>query len=228
MLEERLNSLRAEGAQKISILGTRIEDIEDKTRIGEIQLTKLRSSPRKEHNLDFFDRALNTALVVAPPSRREDRRDCAEMAEDSRKSPEEILCLSFNQDASCLAVGRPRGFDIFSTESTALLHREDCGVVKLVEMLFRTSLVALVGDNLRRQLTMWNTKARAGICSLQFPSEISSVKMNHRRAVVLLRQKVHIFDLKTMKVLHVIDRSDQAPGLDPGLCSLCCDPESLD
>lgn len=147
------------------------------------------------------------------------------MAEDSRKSPEEILCLSFNQDASCLAVGRPRGFDIFSTESTALLHREDCGVVKLVEMLFRTSLVALVGDNLRRQLTMWNTKARAGICSLQFPSEISSVKMNHRRAVVLLRQKVHIFDLKTMKVLHVIDRSDQAPGLDPGLCSLCCDPE---
>jgi len=92
-------------------------------------------------------------------------------------------------------------------------------------MLFRTSLVALVGDTLNRQLTMWNTKARAGICSLQFPSEISSVKMNHRRAVVLLRQKVHIFDLKTMKALHVIDRSDQAPGMDPGLCSLCCDPE---
>ena len=145
--------------------------------------------------------------------------------EETRKSPEEILCLSFNQDASCLAVGRPRGFDIFSIESTALLHREDCGVVRLVEMLFRTSLVALVGDTLNRQLTMWNTKARAGICSLQFPSEISSVKMNHRRAVVLLRQKVHIFDLKTMKALHVIDRSDQAPGMDPGLCSLCCDPE---
>eukprot|EP00913_Durusdinium_trenchii_P007310 g6871.t2 len=143
-----------------------------------------------------------------------------------------VLGRSIEEDGSCLAVGRPRGFDIFSTESTALLHREDCGVVRLVEMLFRTSLVALVGDTLGRQLTMWNTKARAGICSLQFPSEICGVKMCGGPG-----QKVHIFDLKTMKALHVIDRSDQAPGratvrafrappgLDPALCSLCCDPE---
>ncbi|CAJ1393976.1 unnamed protein product [Effrenium voratum] len=165
----------------------------------------------------------SNSLRADPPIRG---RSADPMAtEDARRSPEEILCLAFNQDGSCLAVGRPRGFDIFSTESTALLHREDCGVVRLLEMLFRTSLVALVGDAPARQLTMWNTKARAGICSLQFPSEICNVKMNHRRAVVLLRQKAHIFDLKTMKGLHVIDRSDQAPGLDPALCSLCCDSE---
>eukprot|EP00439_Symbiodinium_sp_Y106_P066239 s1028_g10.t1 len=150
------------------------------------------------------------------------------------------MCIG--EDGSCLAIGRARGFDIFSTETAALLHREDCGMVRLVEMLFRTSLVAVVSFSRSRQLTMWNTRARTGICALQFPSEICNVKMNQRRAVVLLRthrqildkiscvwcvgQKVHIFDLRTMKALHVLDRSEPAPGLDPSLASLCCDSES--
>lgn len=58
LLEGTLKSLRADGAQKISILGTRIEDVEDKTRIGEIQLTKLRKQ------LQNFEEKASTELAA--------------------------------------------------------------------------------------------------------------------------------------------------------------------
>jgi len=75
-----------------------------------------------------------------------------------------------------------------------------------------------------RQLTMWDTKARCSICQLQFATEIRAVRMNHRRAVILLRDKIHIFDLRTMRSLHVFDRTP-AQGVDPALASLCAHPE---
>jgi len=116
---------------------------------------------------------------------------------------------------------------IFSTETCALLHHEECGAVSVVEMLFRTSLVALVGHSARggssgRQLTMWNTKERKKICHLCFEALIYGVRMSHRRVVVLMREQAHILDLKTMKRLHAIDRSP-SPWLDPSIAALCHD-----
>lgn len=147
------------------------------------------------------------------------------------EQPPDVLCLSYNQDQTCLAVGTRMGFGVFSTDSFALLHKEACGPVFLVEMLFRTSLLALVGRPVAtralaappcRQLSMWNTKERCSICQLQFNGKIHGVRMNHRRLVVLLDLKVHIFDLKTMKCLHVIDRT---PLADPSLAWLCAASE---
>eukprot|EP00930_Biecheleria_cincta_P021724 TRINITY_DN16010_c0_g1_i1.p1 TRINITY_DN16010_c0_g1~~TRINITY_DN16010_c0_g1_i1.p1 ORF type:complete len:547 (+),score=78.14 TRINITY_DN16010_c0_g1_i1:31-1671(+) len=122
-----------------------------------------------------------------------------------------ILHIGFNQDQTCLAIGTLSGFQIFSTENFVLLHEEVCGAVAMVEMLFRTSLLAFVGHPcadpaLRRQLTMWNTTSRSHMCRLEFDSQIHAIRMNHRRVVVLLQLKIHIFELRTMRSLHVIDR----------------------
>lgn len=143
----------------------------------------------------------------------------------------DITFLGLNQDQSCLAVGTGSGFKIFSTETCILLHSEECGAVSVVEMLFRTSLLALVGHSARggpsssgRQLTMWNTKERCRICHMCFEALIYGVRMNHRRIIVLLREEVHILDLKTMKRLHVIDRAS-SPWVDPAVASLCSDNE---
>lgn len=137
----------------------------------------------------------------------------------------EVLHAGFNQDGSCFTLGTDAGFLIFCTESRQLLHKEDCGASRLVEMLFRTSLVALSGvGSEAAKLTMWNTKERSNICQLSFGSEVCAVRMNPRRIIVLLRQKVHVFDLLTMRSLHVFDRSS-SPRVDPALCWLCPDPE---
>lgn len=139
--------------------------------------------------------------------------------------PPEILHAGFNQDGTCFALGTRRGFMIFCAVSRQLLHREDCGAVRLVEMLFRTSLVAFSGIGAEAaKLTMWNTKDRGTICELSFSSEVCAVRMNPRRLIVLLRPKVHVFDLLTMKSLHVVDRCP-SPRVDPALGWLCPDPE---
>mmetsp|Transcript_57280 Transcript_57280/g.153364 ORF Transcript_57280/g.153364 Transcript_57280/m.153364 type:complete len:533 (-) Transcript_57280:112-1710(-) len=156
--------------------------------------------------------------------------------------PPEITYLGFNQDQTCLAVGTRCGFRIFSTDKFAMLHQEDCGAVVLIEMLFRTSLLALVGclsvgrtsppppssssssSPSSRELTMWNTKERCSICQLHFSADIHGVKMNHRRIVVLSKPKIHIFDLRTTKSLRVIDRTP-SPWVDPALGWLCAASE---
>lgn len=73
-----------------------------------------------------------------------------------------------------------------------------------------------------RQLTMWNTTERRRICHLCFEALIYGVRMSYRRIIVLLREEVHILDLKTMKRLHVIDRAP-SPWIDPAVASLCPD-----
>lgn len=141
--------------------------------------------------------------------------------------PLDVGFLGFNQDGSCLAVAGLNGFAVLDAESGRVLYRETaCGHVRLVEMLFRTSLLALVGGgqlpSSSCQLTMWNAKGRCSICTLRFAAEICAVRLNHRRAVVLLRHKIHIFDLKTMKALLVIDRD---PVSCPNLAALGADAE---
>jgi len=139
----------------------------------------------------------------------------------------EIRYVGFNQDGSCLIVAGHEGFIVVDVETGQALHREDagtCGAVRFVEMLFRTSLFALVGglSTMSGLLTMWDAKARRAICTLRFGSDICSVRLNYRRAVVLLMQKIHIFDLTTMKTLLVMDRD---PSPSPSLATLCGDVE---
>lgn len=80
--------------------------------------------------------------------------------------------VTFNQDYSCLAVGKStapcpgalltlslgtsRGFRIYHTDPFAKIFSSDNGNVALVEMLFSTSLVALILSP--RHLVIQNTK----------------------------------------------------------------------
>ena len=59
----------------------------------------------------------------------------------------QVNCVTFNQDASCVALGLNIGYRIYSCKPDIIkcshARREDS--VGIVEMLYRTSLVAVVG-----------------------------------------------------------------------------------
>jgi autophagy-related protein 18 len=91
--------------------------------------------------------------------------------------------VTFNQDYSCLAVGvlpypppmmladlrRPgtsRGFRIYHTDPFAKIFSSDDGNVALIEMLFSTSLVALILSP--RHLIIQNTKVMAAFLYQSF------------------------------------------------------------
>ncbi|OBZ87290.1 Autophagy-related protein 18 [Choanephora cucurbitarum] len=84
------------------------------------------------------------------------------------------------------------------------------GGTGIVEMLFCTSLVALVGAGEHpafspRQLQIINTKRQTTICELSFPTAILAVKMNRRRLIVVLEELIYLYDISNMKLLHTIE-----------------------
>jgi autophagy-related protein 18 len=79
------------------------------------------------------------------------------------------------------------------------------GDISIVEMLFTTSLVALVAKTLPRKLRIINTKRESTICELSFHSPILSVKMNRKRLIVVMEAQIFIYDISNMKLLHTID-----------------------
>jgi len=123
----------------------------------------------------------------------------------------------------------------------------DDGARSVVEMLFCTSLLALVGaadqpQSSPRKLQIVNTKVRESesggsratdvltpqqrgstICELLFPNSILAVKMNRKILVVVLETEIYIYDISNMKLLHVIETTPNPEG--QSVCVFCVCPE---
>lgn len=129
--------------------------------------------------------------------------------------------VNFNQTGSCISVGTSIGFDIINCQPFGKYYTErddKDGGYSIVEMLFSTSLVALVGSGdsphlSPRRLHLVNTKKSTTICEVTFPTTIVSVKLNRSRLVVMLKEQTYIYDIKTMKLLHVIENYSNPYGL---------------
>ncbi|KAL9935245.1 hypothetical protein V8E36_005593 [Tilletia maclaganii] len=130
-----------------------------------------------------------------------------------QKAASELLAVNFNQDHSCVAVGTRHGYSISNCEPFGRVYNKKEGPIYIIEMLFCTSLVALVGTpdgtptSSPRRLQIVNTKRNSQICSLTFPTTILGVKLNRRRLVVILEEAIYIYDISNMKLLHIIETS---------------------
>ncbi|KAF4563677.1 Autophagy protein [Pleurotus pulmonarius] len=121
-----------------------------------------------------------------------------------------LLYANFNQDYSCVSVGTRKGYSITNCEPFGRVYTMNNGARGIVEMLFCTSLLALVGvadvpGSSPRKLQIVNTKRQTMICELLFPSSILAVKMNRRALVIVLETEIYIYDISNMRLLHVIE-----------------------
>jgi autophagy-related protein 18 len=78
------------------------------------------------------------------------------------KDDNEILYFSINQDYTCISIGTKSGFKIFSLDPFQLLYENSCGPINIVEMLYTTNLILLVGltemgDLSPKKVTIWST-----------------------------------------------------------------------
>ncbi|KAI1007283.1 Autophagy-related protein 18 [Podosphaera aphanis] len=112
---------------------------------------------------------------------------------------------TFNQDYSCLAVGTSRGFRIYHTDPFSKIFSSNDGNVALIEMLFSTSLVALILSP--RHLVIQNTKRSSVICELTFPSAVLAVRLNRKRLAVVLEEEIYLYDISNMTLLSTISTS---------------------
>jgi autophagy-related protein 18 len=121
-----------------------------------------------------------------------------------------MLFANFNQDFSCISVGTRKGYSITNCDPFGRVYTMNDGARGIVEMLFCTSLIALVGaadqpQSSPRKLQIVNTKRQSMICELLFPSSILAVKLNRKTLVIVLESEIYIYDISNMRLLHVIE-----------------------
>lgn len=136
------------------------------------------------------------------------------------QSEDSVNFITFNQDATCVAVGLNSGYKIFNCipsfrKCYQFKKNESIG---LIEMLYCTSLIAVVGlgneiSSSPRKLKIINTKRQSTICDLIFPSTILQVKLTKSKMIVLLEDQIYIYDITTMNLLHTIETSPNTNGL---------------
>ena len=140
-----------------------------------------------------------------------------------------VLCASFNQSHSHIALGTTRGWRIFSCiPFQPCQDVEVSGGISAMQMLFSSSLVALVGcgvhaDDSPRRLHLWNTSTSAPVFELTLSSAVLRVLMNRARLLVVCEDAVHVFELSTMARLHTFDTAPNPRGV----AALCASSASI-
>ncbi|KAL7151222.1 hypothetical protein ABFS83_04G017000 [Erythranthe nasuta] len=151
---------------------------------------------------------------------------------NSNPSPIKLLHLSFNQDYGCFATGTDRGFRIFNCDPFREIFRRDFegngggvgsggvggGGVGSVEMLFRCNILALVGGGDSPQyplnkVMIWDDHQSRCIGELSFRSEVRGVRLRRDRIIVVLEQKIFVYNFADLKLLHQIETIANPKGL---------------
>ncbi|KAG9311918.1 WD40 repeat-like protein [Chiua virens] len=145
----------------------------------------------------------------------------------TEKTNPNMLFANFNQDYSCISVGTRKGYSITNCDPFGRVYTMNDGARGIVEMLFCTSLIALVGaadqpQSSPRKLQIVNTKRQSMICELLFPSSILAVKLNRKTLVIILETEIYTYDISNMRLLHVIET---APNPD-AICALSPNAEN--
>lgn len=140
------------------------------------------------------------------------------ISEKDKQHEQSLNFANFNQNFSCLSVGYNDGYKVYNCEPFEQCYTRHDGSFGIVEMLFTSSLLALVGSGEQdamspRRLRIVNTKRHTAICELTFPDTILSVKMNRERLVVLLESTIYVYDINNMRLLHTIEIPPNPQGL---------------
>ncbi|KAK4801177.1 hypothetical protein SAY86_021664 [Trapa natans] len=131
-----------------------------------------------------------------------------------------LLSVSWNQDYGCFAAGTTTGFRIYNCDPFKETFRRDLksGGFKIVEMLFRCNILALVGGAANSQyppnkVLIWDDHQSRCIGEFSFRSEVRGVKLRRDRIVVVLEHKIYVYNFMDLKLLHQIETLSNPRGL---------------
>ncbi|KAM7252655.1 hypothetical protein ACFE04_008164 [Oxalis oulophora] len=124
-----------------------------------------------------------------------------------------VLCASFNQDNST-----KNGLKIFDSTTGRLCYEKAMGAFMIVEMLYSTSLLAIVGAGEQpslspRRLCLFNSTSGNALRDLNFLTSILAIRLNKKRLVVVLQEKTYIYDSNSLAILDTIDTVPNPKGL---------------
>ncbi|KAK7337424.1 hypothetical protein VNO77_17998 [Canavalia gladiata] len=141
-------------------------------------------------------------------------------ASPSPAPPPSLLHLSFNQDHACFAAATDNGFRIYNCDPFRELFRRefDGGGIGHVEMLFRCNILALVGGGSQPQyppnkVMIWDDHQGRCIGELSFRASVRGVRLRRDRIIVVVEQKIFVYNFVDLKLMHQIETVANPKGL---------------
>ncbi|KAH9314238.1 hypothetical protein KI387_022865, partial [Taxus chinensis] len=129
-----------------------------------------------------------------------------------------LLNASFNQDNSCFSICKSDGYKIFNCEGGNLCYQKADGAISIAEMLYSSSLLAIVGAGEQpalspRRLCLFNTVTGTFLKELNFVTAILAIRLNRKRLIVVLEASTYIYDLNNLSILDSIGTVPNPKGL---------------
>lgn len=130
-----------------------------------------------------------------------------------------LLNISFNQDNSCFSIGTEKGFLVYETYPIKNHYeRKMDGGIKIVEMLYRTNALALIGggENPKfnpKKLIIWDDSQNRIASEIKFFSVLRNVKLKKNKIYAICDKNIYIFDLKTFENIEIINTRENSKGL---------------
>lgn len=157
------------------------------------------------------------------------------MVENEKKEEptnQQILNINFNQDGTCFAIGTQKGFRIYNTSPfkenierrTYHFTLELEGGIGIVEMLYKTNIIALVGGGSNPKYTLnkvilWDDNQMKAITELRVTSYIRNVKLkkdkyycNKNRIFVVCEQKIYVLKFVNLQNIDTIETYNNVKG----------------
>ncbi|XP_068641071.1 autophagy-related protein 18d-like [Aristolochia californica] len=132
----------------------------------------------------------------------------------------ELLSVSWNQDYECFVAGSNHGFRIYNSNPFKQSFRRDVRSAgfRIVEMLFRSNILALVGNGSSPQyppnkVMIWDDHVTRCIGEFTFRSDVRGVKLKKDGLVIVLEHKIYVYNLTDLKLLHQIETLANPKGL---------------
>ena len=133
-----------------------------------------------------------------------------------------ISHIAFNQDGSCFCLGTNKGYIIYnSSPLKKLCKREFKNGIKIIEMLKRTNIMAIVGDvsnetseYSNNKLIIWDDSLMKKISELQFDSEILRVKIKTDKVILTTKNNnLYVIELLKLNCLNIFEIYQNSNGL---------------
>lgn len=131
-----------------------------------------------------------------------------------------VRALAVNESRKCVVLTTPSGFDVCRLDPPGSVHHTFRSGIRFAQEFFGTSIVAMSGsgddpDFSPRRLELYDTERGEVAHSLSFEDTVFAVRFSVERLVVVLRSRVHIYDLNLQHLYQLETVANPC-----GLCSL--------